>query len=89
MLNKFQLRSLGFRLEKSNFIDKLYFVLGEEDIEVCGLILRKQPIIFYDIDTQTARVSRGEFCVISRKCETVECLNKFIESISFLFNLTL
>ena len=82
------LEALGFKNVKSPFTTKLEWVAGEEDVDVCGTIWNKRPIIHYDIDTQIAKTVRGEFCIVSRKCDTVQELKKFAESIKFLFHIS-
>jgi len=88
MLNQFHLQSLGFTLEDITFTNKPLYVFGKQDVEHCGTIYHNVPIIYYDIEKQLARASRGEFSNISRICDTIEDLGRFIECISFLFNLS-
>lgn len=82
------LKSLKFKITESPFTNKLEWTVGKEDIEAFGKFLGKNPIIYYDIDSQIAKTIRGEFTIISRKCDTEQELKKFSESIKFLFNIS-
>ena len=88
MLNEIHLQSLGFTLEDTTFTNNPLYVFGKQDICVGGgLILHNMPVIYYDIGTQRAKASSGEFSNISRICETIEDLEKFIECIEFLYKI--
>lgn len=81
-----KLIDLGFREIPGIFSEKCVWVWGEEDTEICGNPI-KLPIVYYEIETQTCKVVRGEFCVIVRECKNEEEIMKFVESICFLFNM--
>ena len=87
MLNEIHLQSLGFTLEDIVFTKKPLYVFGKEDAEYCSIIHHNAPIIYYNIEKQLAKASRGEFSNISRVCSTIDDLQKFIDCIWFLFNL--
>ena len=85
MLNEIHLQSLGFTLEDIVFTNNPLYVFGKQEVEYCGTIYNNVPIIYYDIEKQLAKASRGEFSNISRVCDTIEDLEKFIECIEFLY----
>ena len=60
-------------------------VIGFEEDDFIGskTIL---PIIYYNIDKQLCSTNRGEFCIIGRKCETIEEIINFVYCINFLFH---
>lgn len=80
------LEKLEFKNELNLFGGKMEWHIGEEITEFAGLKLTT-PTVIYDIETQRATSIRGEFCVISRVCETDEEIVKFLEAVKFLFNI--
>lgn len=89
MVTEDDLRYLGFKKVQNPYKKFAeYFTLGEETIDFCGPYW-KAPLIEYDIDTQICRTARGEFCTVSRKCETELEIKLFINAVTFLFNLKL
>ena len=87
MITTQNLTGLGFNEILDVFNGKQVWVLGEEDTEIFGNPCRL-PIIYYNIETQTCKVVRGEFCVVQRECKTKEEIIKFVESINFLFHIS-
>lgn len=87
MITTQNLTELGFSEIFDVFTGKKVWVLGEEDTEICGKPC-KLPILYYNIETQTCKVSRGEFCVVQRECKSEEEIRKFVESINFLFRIS-
>lgn len=91
MITRQNLTDLGFKeifniFAKKNESSQVW-VLGEEDTEICGNPC-KLPIVYYNIETQTCKVVRDEFCVIQRECKSEEEVSKFVESINFLFHIS-
>ena len=87
MTNVENLTDLGFKEIVDVFSSKQVWVLGEEDTEICGNSC-KLPILYYNTETQTCKVVRGEFCVVQRECKTEEEIRKFVEAINFLFHIS-
>jgi hypothetical protein len=87
MITTQNLTDLGFKEILDVFSGRQVWVLGEEDTEICGNPCRL-PILYYNIETQTCKVSRGEFCVVQRECKSEEEIRKFVESINFLFHIS-
>jgi hypothetical protein len=87
MITTQNLTELGFSEILDVFTGKQVWVLGEEDTEICGNPC-KLPILYYNIETQTCKVVRGEFCVVQRECKSEEEIRKFVESINFLFHIS-
>jgi hypothetical protein len=85
MITKQNLINLGFKEIFDIFTGKQVLVLGEEDTEICGSV-RKMPIIYYNLETQSCKVVRYGFCDIERECKSEEEIIKFVESINFLFH---
>ena len=88
MITQQQLTKLGFIEGFDIYTGKIVYVLGEEESNICGTIV-KTPIIYYHADIQTSRISRGEFCSFARICSNIDDLIKFIYCINFLFNLSI
>lgn len=84
MITTQNLRILGFKEVPDIFTKKQVWVLGEKDTEICGNSCRI-PILYYNIDTQICTFHNGEFCVVQRECKSEEEIIKFVESINFLF----
>ncbi len=80
------LKKIGFSNEPDSWFGKKYWHIGSELIYIHGTP-DLQPVVFYDIEIQQAQAVRGEFCLISRKCETSAELMKFCQSIKFLFRI--
>ena len=91
MITTQNLTDLGFKEIFDIFANKnepsQVWVLGEEDTEICGNPCRL-PIVYYSIETQTCKVVRSEFCVVQRECKSEEEIIKFVESINFLFHIS-
>jgi len=87
MITTQNLTELGFKEILNVFTGKQVWVLGEEDTEICGTPCRL-PILYYNIETQTCKVVRSEFCVVQRECKSEEEIIKFVESINFLFHIS-
>ena len=87
MITTQNLTDLGFKEIVDVFSSKQVWVLGEEDTEICGNSC-KLPILYYNTETQTCKVVRGEFCVVQRECKTEEEIRKFVEAINFLFHIS-
>jgi len=87
MITTQNLTDLGFKDILDVFTGKRVWVLGEEDTEICGNPYRL-PILYYNTETQTCMVVRGEFCVVQRECKLEEEIIKFVESINFLFHIS-
>lgn len=82
-----ELLEIGFKEIHNPFTEnETMFVLGEEKAGTHGNLCML-PIIYYDIKSFQCKTIRGEFCVIARKCETVEEIIKFVEAVNFLFEL--
>ncbi len=80
-----ELEDLGFKKTNDPFTKKQVWVLGKENVDICGEICAL-PVFYYNIEKQTIKIHRGEFSIIQRKCETIEDVRKFVECINFLFN---
>jgi hypothetical protein len=83
MITTQNLTELGFNEILDVFTGKQVWGLGEEDTEICGNPCRL-PILYYNIETQTCNVSRG----VQRECKSEEEIRKFVESINFLFHIS-
>lgn len=88
MITKQDLTSLGFKEANDLFSEKKVWILGKEIQEICGN-LREVPMLYYNMESQTCKISRGEFCVIHRICKTEEEIREFINCINFLFNISI
>jgi len=86
MITTQNLTELGFSEILNVFTGKQVWVLGEEDTERCGTPCRL-PILYYNIETQTCKVVRGEFCVVQRECKSEEEIRKFVESFAVIFSI--
>ena len=87
MITTQNLTDLGFKEILDSFSGKQVWVLDEEDTEICGNPC-KLPILYYNIEIQTCKVVMGEFCVVQRECKSEEEIRKFVESINFLFHIS-
>ena len=88
MITHIELLDLGFTYEKDIFSSKSLWFLGEEEYDMFSN-LHKIRIMSYNEESQICHIVRGEFTVISRKCETYNEVCEFIKSVSFLFKLKL
>lgn len=87
MITTQNLTDLGFNEILDVFTGKQVWVLGEEDTEICGNPCRL-PIFYYNIETQTCKVVRGEFFIVQRECKSEEEIIKLVECINFLFHIS-
>ena len=87
MITTQNLTDLGFKKILDVFSGKQIWVLGEEDTKICGNPCRL-PIVYYNIETQSCKVVRGECCVVQRECKSNEEIRRFVESINFLFHIS-
>ncbi len=86
MITRDDLTALGFKETFSVFNGKNEWTLGTEVTDICGAPF-KSPIVYYDIDTQRCRTIRHEFSSVSKVCDSIDLVKKFIECVSFLYDL--
>ena len=85
-MTKKTLFNLGFEEKIDVFTGENIFVLGEQIINVCGK-QEKLPIIYYNINDNCCKTIQSEYSIVIRICKTKEEIEKFINAVSFLFEL--
>jgi len=88
MITAQNLKDLGFVEMFDIFTRKDVWTLGVEEVDF-GDSVFKVPIIEYVIEKQTCKTIRGEFCTIAKVCKSCNEITKFVESINYLFNLSI
>lgn len=79
-----KLESIGFKYKQCKITGKYVWGKGEKTVDVCGT-LYEDFVVSYDIENKICKSVISEFCVITKKCETIEEINEFSRSINFLF----
>lgn len=85
MITRDNLIHLGFDELLDIFSGKEIWGLGEMEVQICDNTC-KLPIITYNIESQKCKVIR-DYCIIVRECKTEHEIKKFVECVTFLFNL--
>lgn len=81
MIDKDDLKFIGFDYQQTPWREAKQWIhldFGRYD--------SSNYLISYDVETKYATSVLGEFSIISRKCENVEDLKKFIDAIYFIKN---